>query len=1180
MSDFCHLHVHTEYSLLDGAARIRDLVAKAKELGMTHLAITDHGVMYGVVEFYKACKAAGIEPIIGCEVYVARQSMTDKQGRADREYSHLLLLAENQTGYKNLVRLVSQGWLEGYYYKPRIDYDFLAQHSEGLFCLSACLSGDIPQLLADRRMNDARALAARLKDMFAPGHFYLEIQDHGLPEQKRVNAGLKQLADELGLPLAATNDVHYMAKEDAAVQDVLLCVQTGRFLDETDRMRMGTDQMYFKSREEMAALFPDCPEAITNTMEIARQCHVEMDFNSRHLPSFPLPEGKDSSIALLTEVAQAGFNERYGKNKNAFERLMNELRVIDSMGFADYFLVVWDFIRFARENGIGVGPGRGSAAGSVAAYCLGITDIDPLEHGLIFERFLNPERITMPDIDTDFCYERRQEVIDYVIEKYGSDHVCQIITFGTMKARAVIRDVGRVMRIPYSEVDRIAKMIPQQLGITIDDAIKINPLLRTAIAEEEQTRRLIEMARKLEGMPRHSGTHAAGVVISREPLTDIIPLQRNDETVTTQFPMGAIEELGLLKMDFLGLRNVTIIEDAVHLVAQTTGRRLDMRTIPLDDQEVFRMISRGDTDGVFQLESGGMRALLRDLQPNCFEDIVACISLYRPGPMVEIPRYVAGKRDPSKVKVATEKLHDILDVTYGVMVYQEQVMQIVRDIAGYSFARSDLVRRAMSKKKHDVMEQERRTFVYGSEDGTVPGAVKNGVSAEIANTLFDSMTDFASYAFNKSHAAAYALIAYRTAWLKAHYPVETMAALMNSCLSDTDKIAQYITYCRRCGIEVLPPDINYSETRFAVQDGKIRFGMCAVKNVGEKAVESVIAERQHHLYHDFFDFVRRVPGDMINKRMVESLIAAGCFDSMGYKRASLMAVYEKVMDEMAQAHKRNVPGQLSLFDDGSAIGSEFNRELPDLPDFAPRARLMLEKSVTGIYISGHPLDEYADDMEKLPYSVTDILADGEAGGMDGDTVVLGGVITERRNRTTRNQSLMAVCTLEDMTGSIEVTVFPRLLEQYDELLQIDVVVLIRGRVSIREDEAPSILLDSMMTFAPGRGDPETMMSTMQRQRMPSAAHAPSGENLPRYKEVANKAPAANKTLWLRLKSFDNGFMMTGLLALLNEHSGKTEVKAYAVDSGRMLKLRATTDAGSEIMEILSVYLGENNVKLT
>ena len=1094
---------------------------------MTHIAMTDHGVMYGTVEFYKEAKAAGITPVLGCEVYVAKQNMHDRQGRADREYSHLVLLAENQKGYQNLVHLVSLGWLEGYYYKPRIDYDTLAQYSEGLIGLSACLSGDIPRLLMQGDYQGAKQLAQRLSDIFGPEHFYLELQEHGIPVQKEVNAQIIRIARETGLPLVATNDVHYINQEDAAVQDVLICIQTGRFLDEENRMKMDSDQMYLKSGTEMETLFSHVPEALENTQKIAERCHVELDFETQHLPQFPLPEG-ETNVGLLRRQAEEGFARRYGENPEVQKQLQFELNVIEQMGYVDYFLVVWDYIRFAKEQGIAVGPGRGSAAGSVVAYCLGITDVDPIKYNLFFERFLNPERITMPDIDVDFCYERRQEVIDYVIEKYGKDHVCQIITFGTMAARAVIRDVGRVMRIPYADVDRIAKAVPMELGITIDRAVEISQPLRREMEADETIAQLIATARKLEGMPRHAGTHAAAVVISKDPLMNIIPLQKNDETVTTQFTMGAIEELGLLKMDFLGLRNLTVIQDACNLVEKSTGKPLDMEKIALDDPLVYQMIGEGDTDGVFQLESGGMRELLKELKPNCFEDIIACISLYRPGPMESIPRYIQGKRDPSSVKYLDKRLAPILQVTYGCMVYQEQVMQIVRELAGYSWARSDLVRRAMSKKKRDVMAKERQAFIYGTEDGTVPGAVKNGVPEEVASQIFDQMTDFAQYAFNKSHAAAYGIVSYRTAWLKAHYPVETMAALMNSCLQSPEKIAQYIAYCRKKGIEVLPPDVNGSGVRFEVQDGKIRFGLSAVKNVGAKAVELIIQERAHKPYEDFFSFLRRVPADALNKRMVESMIKAGCFDSFHVKRSQLMAVFESTMDAMAHDRKRNLEGQVSLFEGllGENVPSLVPvQELPDLAEFDTRAMLAMEKEMTGVYITGHPMMEYEKYMEQYPVNLLTILESREEGlSLDGKEVTLPCIIQSRRNRTTKTNRLMANLVIEDLYAQMNAMVFPGVVERLNFVLQPDALVLLKGRVSIREEEDPMLLVDDAKPW-----EPEKQQNAEQER-----PHLINGRDLPLYGVQSEPKPAQTQkdsqqeTLWLKVKTFDNDFMITGL----------------------------------------------------
>lgn len=1146
---------------------------------MTHIAMTDHGVMYGTVEFYKEAKAAGITPVLGCEVYVAKQNMHDRQGRADREYSHLVLLAENQKGYQNLVHLVSLGWLEGYYYKPRIDYDTLAQYSEGLIGLSACLSGDIPRLLMQGDYQGAKQLAQRLSDIFGPEHFYLELQEHGIPVQKEVNAQIIRIARETGLPLVATNDVHYINQEDAAVQDVLICIQTGRFLDEENRMKMDSDQMYLKSGTEMETLFSHVPEALENTQKIAERCHVELDFETQHLPQFPLPEG-ETNVGLLRRQAEEGFARRYGENPEVQKQLQFELNVIEQMGYVDYFLVVWDYIRFAKEQGIAVGPGRGSAAGSVVAYCLGITDVDPIKYNLFFERFLNPERITMPDIDVDFCYERRQEVIDYVIEKYGKDHVCQIITFGTMAARAVIRDVGRVMRIPYADVDRIAKAVPMELGITIDRAVEISQPLRREMEADETIAQLIATARKLEGMPRHAGTHAAAVVISKDPLMNIIPLQKNDETVTTQFTMGAIEELGLLKMDFLGLRNLTVIQDACNLVEKSTGKPLDMEKIALDDPLVYQMIGEGDTDGVFQLESGGMRELLKELKPNCFEDIIACISLYRPGPMESIPRYIQGKRDPSSVKYLDKRLAPILQVTYGCMVYQEQVMQIVRELAGYSWARSDLVRRAMSKKKRDVMAKERQAFIYGTEDGTVPGAVKNGVPEEVASQIFDQMTDFAQYAFNKSHAAAYGIVSYRTAWLKAHYPVETMAALMNSCLQSPEKIAQYIAYCRKKGIEVLPPDVNGSGVRFEVQDGKIRFGLSAVKNVGAKAVELIIQERAHKPYEDFFSFLRRVPADALNKRMVESMIKAGCFDSFHVKRSQLMAVFESTMDAMAHDRKRNLEGQVSLFEGllGENVPSLVPvQELPDLAEFDTRAMLAMEKEMTGVYITGHPMMEYEKYMEQYPVNLLTILESREEGlSLDGKEVTLPCIIQSRRNRTTKTNRLMANLVIEDLYAQMNAMVFPGVVERLNFVLQPDALVLLKGRVSIREEEDPMLLVDDAKPW-----EPEKQQNAEQER-----PHLINGRDLPLYGVQSEPKPAQTQkdsqqeTLWLKVKTFDNDFMITGLLAMLRRFPGTVGVKVYAAKEKRLVKLHDTVSIDPELMAKLTLLLDEGNVKIT
>ncbi|NLG37966.1 MAG: DNA polymerase III subunit alpha [Clostridiales bacterium] len=1078
MTPFTHLHVHTEYSLLDGSARIPALVARCKAAGMDALAITDHGVMYGAVDFYKAAVAEGIRPIIGCEVYMAARRMTDMES-TDRESAHLVLLAEDQTGYRNLVKLVSMGFTQGFYYKPRIDYDTLARHARGLICLSACLAGDIPRLLSEGRYDSARELALRLSAMFGPERFYLEMQDHGIPEQRQMNAELKRLSDETGIPLVATNDVHYVERDDSEAHDVLLCIQTGKTVDDTDRLRFETREFYLKTPEEMETLFSWCPEALENTSRVAQRCKVDFDFSKTHLPAFQLEEGMDHA-EYLRRLCEEGLRRRF-KNPapELYERLRYELDTVIRMGYTDYFLIVWDFIRKAREMGIEVGPGRGSGSGSLAAYCLEITEVDPIRFKLLFERFLNPERISMPDFDVDFCYERRQEVIDYVVEKYGQDRVTQIITFGTMAARAAIRDVGRALNMSYGDVDRIAKMVPMQLGITLEKAQEINPQLRERMEADPQVKRLVDMATRLEGLPRHASTHAAGIVIFNGPATDYVPLQRNGDIVTTQFPWTTIEELGLLKMDFLGLRTLTVIRDAADMVREGRGVALDIRNLDLGDPAVYRLISEGDTDGVFQLESAGMRAFMRELAPDRFEDIIAGISLYRPGPMDFIPRYLEGKRNPESTHYDHPLMVDALSETYGCMVYQEQVMQIVRDMAGYSMGRSDLVRRAMAKKKHHVMEEERRNFVYGLEqDGkiVVPGAIRNGVPEEVAHKVFDEMMDFASYAFPKGHATAYAIVAYRTAWLKCHYPVEFMAALMNSVMGQSGKIAAYIQYCRRHGIEVLPPDVNESGVRFTVEGRNIRFGLAAIRNVGQSAVRAVIAERERGgPYRDMGDFCERVGGDALNKRMLESLIKAGAFDGTGARRSQLMSVFESVLDGVHRDRQRNVKGQISLFDLAGDDESEFMvmPALPQIPEHPSRVLLAMEKEMTGVYISGHPLGEYRDEMQR--FTINSLMfsgADEEEGQdartpevKDGQPVEMAGIITDKSLKSTRSNEMMAFVTLEDLYGSVEVIVFPAVMRRCEGFLETDSVVAVAGRVSIREGEDAKLIADSFRPLA-------------------------------------------------------------------------------------------------------------------
>ena len=1060
MTSFTHLHVHTQYSLLDGAARIPDLVARAKSMGQTSLAITDHGVMYGVVDFYRACKKEGIKPIIGMETYVAPRSMRDREGSQDREYAHLILLCKNETGYKNLMILSSEAFLHGFYYRPRIDYDLLKQHSEGLVCLSACLAGDIPQALLANNYDLALMHARRLQGMFGED-FYIELQNHGIPEQIQVLPGLRKIATEIGAKCVATNDVHYVSTDDAEAQDVLLCIQTQRFVDEPDRMRMEGDQFFLKSEEQMRLALPEDAEAIANTQDVVDKCNFEIQFGVRRMPAFIAPDEQDN-VSYLRALCDAGMKKKLpDADAEARERLEYELGVIVQMGFVDYFLIVWDFIHYAKMNGIMVGPGRGSGAGSLAAYCLDITDVDPLKYNLLFERFLNPERVSMPDFDIDFCYERRQEVIDYVAEKYGAGHVSQIITFGTMAARAVIRDVGRVLRVPYADVDKLSKMVPFELNMTLERALTISPDLKAQYQSDETTKKIIDLSLRLEGLPRHSSTHAAGVVISSVPITDVVPLQVNDSVITTQFPMTTLEELGLLKMDFLGLRTLTVIRDTLGFIEESGRAVPDLDRVPFTDAKVYQMIAAGDTDGVFQLESGGMRQFLQQLKPDCFEDLIAGISLYRPGPMEQIPRYVKGKHNPDTVVYSHPLLEPILCTTYGCMVYQEQVMEIVRALAGYSYGRSDLVRRAMSKKKHDVMAKEREYFVHGT-DGVV-GAVANGVPEAVANHIFDEMMDFASYAFNKSHAAAYAVLAYRTAYLKYYYPVEFLTALINSFLGSVDTVASYVYSARNHGIKVLPPDVNFSRARFAPENGAIRFGLAAVRNVGGAVMEAMVQERtQNGTFSSFFDFCDRVDG--LNKRMLEALISAGCFDSMGGKRAQYLAVYERALDASVAVKKARGAGQMSLFDldGGDSLASE-QIPLPSVPELSHQIILVKERESTGLYLSGHPLDNYQDQLKTLRYTIDELAeADGTGRVKDEEQVLVGGLLTQCKQKPTRSGSgLMGYAVLEGITGSVEAVLFPRTLQQAGSLFVDDAPVLARGRLNIREDRANSLLIDEI-----------------------------------------------------------------------------------------------------------------------
>lgn len=1188
---FTHLHLHTEYSLLDGACRIPKLVERIKALGMTSCAITDHGVMYGCIDFYSAMKDAGIKPIIGCEVYVCRDRL-DKSA-ANREYSHLILLCENNTGYQNLMKLVSEGFLTGYYYRPRIDYNLIRQHSEGLICLSACLSGDLPKLLLQGRYDDAEAYVREMQDIFGEKNFYVEIMDHGIREEKIVMPRLISLAREMNVPLVATNDCHYLEEKDADAQEVLLCIQTGKTLDDANRMRMDTRQLYVKSEDEMRTLFAACPDAVDRTQEIADRCNVEFEFGVTRLPHYPVPEG-ETALSMLTCLTHEGLRERYPDAKETdepWQRLNYELNVISSMGYVDYFLIVWDFIRYAKSQGIMVGPGRGSGAGSIVAYSLGITMLDPLKYQLLFERFLNPERVSMPDIDVDFCYERRQEVIDYVARKYGADHVSQIITFGTLQAKGCIRDVGRVLGMSYQDTDAVAKAIPFDLGMTLEKALTLSPLLKTMYDEQPEVHRLIDTAMTLEGMPRHASTHAAGVLITGKPVMEYVPLQRNDEVITTQYPMGTIERLGLLKMDFLGLRTLTVIRDTLDML-RAQGIDMKPEDIPRDDPAVYEMISAGDTDGVFQLEGGGMRTFLTNMKPTCFEDIIAAISLYRPGPMESIPRYIQGKQNPSSIHYETEKLRPILDVTYGCMVYQEQVMQIVRDLAGYSYGRSDLVRRAMAKKKHKVMAQEREYFIHGklNDDGTidVPGCVRNGVPEEVASHLYDEMTAFASYAFNKSHAAAYAVVCIETAWLKRYHPVPFMAAILNSVYGNPAKIAAYIQYCRSRGIAILPPDVNRSQWKFTVAkapDGQlgILFGLGAVKTVGQGAVDAIIRERKNGAYRDIFDFCRRIDTSECNKRVVESLIKAGAFDGMGGNRPQLLAVFESAMDANSSLRKQTVDGQISLFDMafGGAPLVQENHTLPNLPDYPLRQRLALEKEIAGVYITGHPLDDYRDVLGKLPFSTADLdgLEEREDRGLslDGQIVDMGGILTEVKGKATKKGAYMGFITLEDLTGQIECLVFPKVYERYQGMMAVDDLVVLHGRLSIREEEAPKLLVEKLIpleAWHPEESAPAAPMGQSTARPVPPPKRHTSEAPKLTDAQAAAKAP---RKLYLRL----NRPQMDAASSTLSLYPGSVPVYLH-LPAEKMTLLAPKTgwcDASDGCLNRLNALLGAENVKL-
>ncbi len=1144
--EFTHLHVHTEYSLLDGSSKIKELVSRAKELGMDSLAITDHGVMYGVIDFYRAAKAAGINPVLGCEIYVAPGSRFDREAGNAKEsrYHHLVLLAENDIGYANLVKIVSRGFTEGFYYKPRVDYDVLEKYHEGIIALSACLAGSIPSFLRRGLYDEAKQEAYRLQGIFGENNFFLELQDHGIPDQKTVNQGLLRLHQETGIDLVATNDVHYIYDSDAEAHDILLCIQTGKKVSDTDRMRYEGGQYYLKSAGEMEALFPYAKEAIENTHKIAERCHVEIEFGDYKLPHFDVPEG-ETSESYLRKLCKEGLYKRYPKEQaeQLEERLNYELDTISTMGFVDYFLIVWDFIKYAKDHGIPVGPGRGSAAGSLVAYSLNITDlIDPIKYNLLFERFLNPERVTMPDIDIDFCYERRQEVIDYVTRKYGADHVVQIVTFGTMSARMVIRDVGRVLDLPYAYVDSVAKAIPMELGITIAKAMKMNPELRAMYETDDSAKKLIDMAMRLEGLPRHTSVHAAGVVISPKPVDEFVPLSRaSDGNITTQYTMVTLEELGLLKMDFLGLRTLTVIQNAIH-------GAFDVHDIDYNDKEVFDMISSGHTEGVFQLESAGMKNFMKELKPHSMEDIIAGISLYRPGPMDFIPKYIEGKNNQDNIQYDCKELEPILAPTYGCIVYQEQVMQIVRDLAGYSYGRSDQVRRAMSKKKADVMEKEKNYFIYGNEEIGVEGCIKRGIPEEVAIKIFDDMTDFAKYAFNKSHAAAYAVVSYQTAYLKCHYPVDFMAALMTSFMEHTGKITEYIMNCRKMGIEILPPDINEGEYRFTPYEGNIRYGLAAIKGVGRPVIDEIVAERElGGRYRSLKDFCMRLSGKSVNKRTVESFIKSGALDSLPGTRKQKMYSYISIMDGVNQEKKGTLSGQMSLFDFASPEEQkELEVKMPDVGEYEKEEILGFEKEVLGVYISGHPLEEYVETLEK---NITRTTADFEV--VDGETepkvkdqerAVIGGMITGRTVKATRTNNMMAFLTVEDLYGTVEVIVFPRDYEKYRTLLEEDTKVFIQGRVTVEEDKPAKLICSGVVPF-----------------------------------------DAVEKELWIQFSTrADYEEAEQTLFAILGNYDGTENVYIYlSKDRARKLLPKSRcTKVCKELLSELYTKFGEDNVKVT
>lgn len=1168
MVPFAHLHVHSEYSLLDGACRIEGLVDRVAALGQTACALTDHGVMYGVIDFYRACKARGIHPVIGCEVYLAPHSRFDRSYLNGEWHSHLILLCENMTGYRNLIHMVSLGFAEGFYMKPRIDMELLRQHSEGLVCLSACLAGVIPRALAEGDMDGAYELCEQFLEIFDRDHFYLEVQDHGIEVQKKVNDGLYKLAEELNIGLVATNDAHYLTKQDARIQDVLMCIQMGKTVDDPTRMKFETQEFYIKDADEMAALFPEHPEALENTVKIAERCQVEFEFGKYHLPEFDVPEGY-TALQYLQKLCNEGFAARYPDDDGTVrKRLQYEIDMITKMGFVDYFLIVSDFIGYAKRQGIPVGPGRGSAAGSVVSYCLGITDLDPIHYSLYFERFLNPERVSMPDIDVDFCYVRRPEVIEYVTNKYGKDHVAQIVTFGTMAARNAIRDVGRALSIPYNEVDVVAKQVPNELHITLDKALAINPELKKTYDEKPQVRELIDTARALEGMPRHASTHAAGVVITKDPVDTYVPLARNDEQMVTQFTMTTLEELGLLKMDFLGLRNLTVIADAEKMIRRHTPD-FNIEKVDMGDKATYEMLGHGSTMGVFQLESAGITNVVTGLQPQSIEDITAVVALYRPGPMQSIPRYIECRHHPEKVTYKHPLLEPILKVTYGCMIYQEQVMQVFQSLAGYSLGKADMVRRAMSKKKMKELEKERINFIYGNEELGIDGAVKRGVPENIAASLFDEIMDFANYAFNKAHAVCYAVVSFRTAYLKCHYPREYMAALLTSVLDSSDKISEYIQAAREMGISVLPPDVNESYDSFSVSGRDIRFGLAAVKGVGRSFMKQLVEEREDGgLFTSFQDFCERMYDRELNRRALESLIKAGAFDSMGYRRSQLIKIVNAVVDAIAQSRRKNIEGQMDLFGMGNDAVQDTQIALPDIPEVSKRELLSMEKETTGLYLSGHPMDEYRELAQKASAaSIRRIIDDlsGENASpayKDGMTVRLACVITAVRLKSTKNGSMMAYVTVEDESASIELVVFPRSLQQCGAYLTEDSAVLLTGRIDAREDEAPKVLLNEAQPLT------EAAVGSMLAKENP-------GQSVYSDQQAAKLAP---QKLYLRITSMKSD-EWPHIKAVLLSQPGDTPVYLYPMDTKKktLAKRAYWCQPDVPLLEKLRFLLGEEDV---